>query len=57
VRFGAQIHTGSEVIDLRCEGDHHRALCSNGKSYTCPTILVTARASRTAAWTCRVPRP
>jgi hypothetical protein len=27
LRFGAEIHTGSEVIDLRCEGDHHRAMC------------------------------
>jgi len=42
VRFGADIHLGSEVIDLRCEGDHHRAMCANGKTYTCTTILVTA---------------
>jgi thioredoxin reductase (NADPH) len=42
LRFGADIHTGSEVIDLRTEGDHHRAMCADGKTYTCSTILVTA---------------
>jgi thioredoxin reductase (NADPH) len=41
-RFGADIHTASEVIDLRRDGDHHRAMCANGKVYTCAAILVAA---------------
>lgn len=45
-RFGADIHAGAEVIDLRGEGHgterHHRAICATGNTYSCTAILVAA---------------
>lgn len=43
LRFGADIHLESEVIDLRSHGpDEHQALCESGHSYTCRSALVTS---------------
>lgn len=42
LRFGAEIHTGSAVIDLRrVDLDHVQAMCQSGKVYTCQTTILT----------------
>jgi thioredoxin reductase (NADPH) len=41
VRFGAEIHTGSAVIDLRTNDAGHAATCESGKTYHCSTVLVS----------------
>lgn len=41
-RFGAEIHTGSTVIDLRrIDADHVQAMCQSGRVYVCRTAIVT----------------
>ena len=43
VRFGALIHTGANVIDLRpVEDEHHQAMCASGKVYRCATVLLSS---------------
>lgn len=43
LRFGAKIHTGATVIDLRRLDDHHvQAMCESGTVYLCRTALVTS---------------
>lgn len=40
-RFGVDIHTGAEVIDLREQDGKHQAMCANGTLYYCRSVLVT----------------
>ena len=42
VRFGAEIHTRSTVIDLREADGHHQAMCESGTTYHCGAVLVTS---------------
>lgn len=43
LRFGASIHTGATVIDLRRLDDNHvQAMCESGTVYLCRTALVTS---------------
>lgn len=43
VRFGAEIHVGAQVIDLRrLDGQHVQAMCESGTVYVCRTALVTS---------------
>lgn len=39
-RFGADLHNNSEVIDLRADNGHRKAMCANGNTYSCSVILV-----------------
>lgn len=41
-RFGAQLVTSSQVIDLRSADDGHQAMCQSGHVYVCRTTLVTS---------------
>ena len=42
-RFGADIHTGAEVIDVRpTEDGRHQVMCASGHVYLCRTILVAS---------------
>lgn len=41
-RFGAVIHTSSEVIDLRPGDDGPVAMCANGTVYACRAALITS---------------
>jgi thioredoxin reductase (NADPH) len=41
-RFGAMIHTGAHVIDLRrTDDDHVQAMCASGTVYVCRTAILT----------------
>lgn len=42
IRFGADIHTGAEVIDLRPLDDRHQVMCASGSIYTCRSALVAS---------------
>ena len=41
-RFGADIHTGTTVIDLRRTDNQLAAMCSNGHTYECAAALVAS---------------
>lgn len=41
-RFGAEIRTGSHIIDLRSTEDGQQAMCQNGHVYTCRAALITS---------------
>lgn len=42
-RFGASIHLGAEVIDLRTETNGlHRVMCQSGSVYTCKAVILAA---------------
>jgi thioredoxin reductase (NADPH) len=43
VRFGAEIHHGTEVIDVRpTEDGRHQIMCASGHVYTCRTVLIAS---------------
>jgi thioredoxin reductase (NADPH) len=41
-RFGAAIHTGAAVIDLRENESGHQVMCESGKLYHCSTVLLAS---------------
>lgn len=40
-RFGAQIHMGSDVIDVRPCTEGHTITCAHGSAYVCKAVLLT----------------
>jgi thioredoxin reductase (NADPH) len=43
MRFGANIHTHAQVIDLRADGlGQHQIMCESGQVYRCDAALVTS---------------
>lgn len=43
VRFGAEIHTHAQVIDLRSDGlGHHQVMCESGAVYRCPSTIIAS---------------
>lgn len=45
LRFGAELHTGAEVIDLRPVDGGHQAMCASGSLYVCRTVLIASGVS------------
>jgi len=41
-RFGAEIHTHAQVIDLREDEQGHAVMCESGQVYRCPAVLITS---------------
>lgn len=41
-RFGAEIHTGATVIDLREIDGKHEAMCETGQLYHCDSVLIAS---------------
>ncbi|MDE2101477.1 MAG: FAD-dependent oxidoreductase [Patescibacteria group bacterium] len=42
VRFGAEIHTHAQVIDVRDDSDGHAVMCESGVIYRCPAAVLTS---------------
>lgn len=42
IRFGADIHTGAEVIDLRPMDGGHQIMCASGHVYQCRSVLIAS---------------
>lgn len=39
-RFGVDLHTSAEVVDLRESDGKHQAMCANGSLYYCRSVLI-----------------